>query len=113
MNADAQLAYGIFWTIYAVGFVIFFYMISRVFRIIPVYGVRTLLQAVLIVVLLTPVASSEAVDWWIPAWLHGAYEGILGEAEEAARAFFNMGIAALVMLLVWMLDLVRYRMTRK
>ena len=113
MDAEAQLAYGIFWALYAVAFVVFFYMVTRLFRLIPLYGLRTLLQAALVVILLTPVESSEAVNWWIPAWLHGGYEGILGNADEAARAFFNMGLASLVMLLVWILDLVRYRLVRK
>lgn len=113
MDANAQLAYGIFWALYAVAFVLFFYMMSRLFRVLPFYGLRTLLQAALVVIFLTPVESSEAINWWIPAWLHGGYEGILGEADEAARAFFNLGLAALAMLLVWVLDLVRYRLTRK
>ncbi len=113
MNTEAELAYGIFWALYAVAFVVFFYMVSRLFRLLPVYGLRTLLQAALVVIFLTPVASSEAINWWIPAWLHAGYEGILGNADEAARAFFNLGLASLVMLLVWILDLVRYRLVRK
>lgn len=113
MDADTQMAYAIFWTVYAVAFVILFYTLSRLFRIIPVYALRTLLQAALVVVLLTPVESSEALNWWIPAWLHGGYESVLGDADEAARAFFNMGLAAAVMALVWVLDLVRYRYVRR
>lgn len=113
MTADAQTAYGIFWAIYAVGFVIFFFMMTRLFRLIPVYGVRTLLMVVLAVILLTPVESREAIGWWIPAWLHGGYESILGDMHEASRAFFNMGLAAVALLLVWVLDLVRYRLVRR
>ncbi|MDV2079759.1 hypothetical protein [Marinobacter xestospongiae] len=113
MNAEAQLAYGIFWGIYILGFLVFFYVMSRFFRLLPLYGLRTLLQAVLIVAIATPVESAEVAGWWIPAWLHGGYEAILGNAEEAARAFFNMGLAAMVMTLVWLLDLVRYRLTRR
>lgn len=113
MDAETQLAYGIFWTLYALGFVVFFIMMSKLFRLLPLYGLKTLLQSVLIVVFLTPVESSEAVNWWIPAWLHGGYEAILGNDDQAARALFNLGIAALVMLLVWMLDLVRYRLVKK
>ncbi len=113
MDAETQLAYGIFWTLYVFGFLIFFIMMSKLFRLLPLYGLKTLLQSVLIVLLLTPVESSEAVNWWIPAWLHGGYEAILGNTEQAARAAFNLGIAALVMLLVWMLDLVRYRLVKK
>lgn len=112
MDADTQLAYGIFWALYAIAFVVFFYMMSRLFRGLP-YPVKTFLQAAMMVLFLTPVASSEAVNWWIPAWLHGGYEAILGDANEAARAFFNMGLAALAMLLVWILDLVRYRLAKK
>lgn len=113
MTADAQLAYGIFWAVYATGFLIFFIMMSRFFKIIPVYGLRTLLQAALIVLILPPVESAEVAGWWVPAWLHGGYETILGNTEEAARAFFNIGIAGLVMALVWILDLVRYRLVRR
>lgn len=113
MNADAQLAYGIFWAIYAVGFLVFFIMMSRLFRALPLYGLRTLLQVALVVLLLTPVESGEVADWWIPAWLHGGYEFILGHAEEAARAFFNMGVAGLALLLVWILDLLRYRLVNR
>lgn len=113
IDADAQLAYGIFWAMYAVAFVIFFYMLSKLFRFIPLYGVRTLLQAALVVLLLTPVESAEVANWWIPAWLYGGYEAILGDAGEAARAVFNLGLAGLVMLLVWILDLVRYRLVKR
>lgn len=113
MNADAQLAYGIFWAVYVVGFLIFFLMMSRVFRLIPLYGVKTLLQAALVVLLLTPVESSEVAGWWIPAWLHGGYETILGNVEESVRAFFNMGLAGLVVILIWMLDLLRYRLASR
>ncbi|WP_404362294.1 hypothetical protein [Marinobacter sp.] len=113
MDADTQLAYAIFWTLYAVAFVVFFYMASKLFRILPLYGLRTLLQAALVVFFLTPVESSEAVNWWMPAWLHGGYEVILGEAEEASRALLNLGLASLAMLLVWILDLVRYRLVKR
>lgn len=113
MNADAQIAYGIFWAVYIVGFLIFFIMMSRLFRIIPLYGLRTLLQAVLLAALLTPVESSEVAGWWIPAWLHGGYETILGNVDESVRAFFNMGLAGLLVALIWMLDLVRYRLVSR
>jgi hypothetical protein len=113
MDADTNLAYGIFWVAYAVAFVVFFYAVSRLFRLIPVYGVRTLLQAALIVIVLTPVESSEVDGWWMPAWLHGGYESILGNTDEAGRALLNLGIAAIVMLLVWVLDMARYRLVKK
>jgi len=113
IDSEAQLAYGIFWAVYAVSFVVFFYMISRLFRVIPLYGVRTLLQAALIVLLLTPVESAEVGGWWVPAWLYGGYELSLGDAEASGRALLNMGLAALVMLLVWVLDLVRYRLVKR
>lgn len=113
MDADAQLAYALFWAAYAISFVVFFYLISRLFRILPFYGLRTLLQAALVVVLLTPVESSDVAGWWVPAWLHGGYGSILGDSDDAYRAFFNMGLAGLAMLLVWILDLVRYRFFRK
>ena len=112
IDAETNLAYGIFWALYAVAFVVFFYTISRLFRVIPVYAIRTLLQAALIVLLLTPVESGEVAGWWMPAWLHGGYETILGDAANAGRAFVNMGIASLVMVLVWVLDLVRYRLVK-
>ncbi|WP_150913267.1 hypothetical protein [Marinobacter halotolerans] len=113
LDAQANLAYGLFWALYAVAFVVFFYAISRLFRIIPVYGIRTLLQAALVVILLTPVESSEVDGWWIPAWLHGGYETILGNTDEAGRAMLNLGIAAIIMLLVWVLDMVRYRLVKR
>lgn len=113
IDTDAQLAYGIFWVIYAVSFVVFFYTMSRLFRILPLYGLRTLLQSALIVLLLTPVESAEVSSWWVPAWLYGGYELILGDAEASGRAIFNLGVAALVMLLVWVLDLVRYRLVKR
>ncbi len=113
LDTQANLAYGLFWVVYAVAFVVFFYSVSRLFRLIPVYAIRTLLQAALVVILLTPVESSEVAGWWIPAWLHGGYESILGNADEAGRAILNLGIAAFIMLLVWILDIVRYRLVRR
>ncbi|MFN2359629.1 MAG: hypothetical protein ABR522_00925 [Marinobacter sp.] len=113
IDAETNLAYGIFWALYAVSFVVFFYMMSRLFRVVPVYALRTLLQAALIVIFLTPVESGEVAGWWIPAWLHGGYETILGDASEAGRAYLNFGIASLAMVLVWILDLVRYRLVKR
>jgi hypothetical protein len=66
-----------------------------------------------VALLLTPVESPDLAGWWIPAWLFGGYEMILGDAEASGRALFNLGLAGLVMLLVWVLDLVRYRLVRK
>ena len=113
MDVETNFAYGLFWVIYLIAFVVFFYAILRPFRIIPVYGIRTLLQAALVVVLLTPVESSEAPGWWMPAWLHAGYETILGQPDEAGRAILNLGIAAIIMLLVWILDMVRYRLVKR
>lgn len=113
IDTDAQLAYSIFWAAYAIAFVVFFYMMKSLFRFIPLYGLRTLLLAALVALLLTPVESPALADWWIPAWLYGGYELILGEADAAGRALFNLGIAGLVMLLVWILDLVRYRLVKR
>ncbi|MEP1216091.1 MAG: hypothetical protein ABJM11_21230 [Marinobacter sp.] len=113
IDAETNLAYGIFWALYAVAFVIFFYMMGRLFRLIPLYAIRTLLQAALVVVFLTPVESAEVADWWIPAWLYAGYETILGDASEAGRAILNFGMASAAMLLVWILDLVRYRLVKR
>lgn len=113
LDADSQTAYALFWGIYAVGFALFYWAMSKLIRWLPLYGVRTLLKAALIVLIATPVQSATVDGWWVPAWLYGGYETFLGDPSEAARAFFNMGAAALVMLLVWILDLVRYRFTRR
>ena len=67
----------------------------------------------LVVLVLTPVESPDVAGWWIPAWLFAGYELILGDTDAAGRALFNFSIAAIVMLLVWILDLVRYRLVRK
>jgi hypothetical protein len=113
IDTDAQMAYGIFWAAYAIAFVVFFYMMKSLIRFLPLYGLRTLILAALVALLLTPVESPQVADWWIPAWLYGGYEVILGEADAAGRALFNLGLAGLVMLLVWVLDLVRYRLVRR
>src|SRR5690554_3224006 len=107
MDADSQTAYALFWGIYIVGFVLFYWAMSRVFRLLPLYGLRSLLKVALIVLLVTPVQSTVVDGWWVPAWLFAAYETFLGEPAEAARAFFNMAVAAVIMALVWILDLVR------
>lgn len=113
IDTDAQTAYAIFWGAYAIAFVVFFYMMKKLFRFLPLYGFRTLLLAALVAVLLTPVESPELAGWWIPAWLFGGYELVLGDAANAGRAWLNLTIGRLVMLLVWILDLVRYRLTRR
>ncbi|PVY78290.1 hypothetical protein C8D92_102330 [Tamilnaduibacter salinus] len=109
MTPESELAYGVFWTLYVAGFALFFWVFSRAIRSLPLYGMRSLLKAALIAALLTPVASTEAANWWIPAWLHGGYEVIQGHAEEAARAFSNLTLAGGSMFIVWLLDLVWYR----
>jgi len=45
--------------------------------------------------------------------LFAGYELILGDISAAGSAIFNFTVASLVMLLVWILDLVRYRLVRK
>ncbi|GHD45808.1 hypothetical protein SAMN05216429_105155 [Marinobacter persicus] len=112
-DTETTLAYGIFWIAYCVGFVLFFYMMKALFRFLPFYGLRTLLLSVLVVLLLTPVESPEVAGWWIPAWLFSGYELVLGDTRAAADGLFNFAVASVVMLLVWLLDLVRYRLTRK
>lgn len=106
MTPDANLLYAIFWTVYAISFAIFFVLLTRAMRSWP-YWLKTLIQSVLIVILLTPVQSTEAVNWWIPAWLHGGYEFILGNVDEMNRAVRNVSLAGGVMLVVWILDLLR------
>lgn len=113
IDSDASMAYGIFWAAYLVAFAVFFYMMKRLFRFLPLYGLRTLLLAALAVLFLTPVESPDLAGWWVPAWLFGGYELILGNVDSAARAVFNLGAAGLGMLLVWILDLVRYRLVRR
>jgi hypothetical protein len=113
IDTDAQIAYGIFWTAYMVASVVFLYIMRRLFRFLPFYGLRTLLLAALVVILLTPVESSEVAGWWVPAWLYGGYELILGEAADAGLALFNLSVAGLVMALVWILDMVRYRLGKR
>ncbi|MGC8119072.1 hypothetical protein [Marinobacter sp. VGCF2001] len=113
IDSDASLAYGIFWAAYAVAFVVFFYMMKSLFRIVPFYGLRTLLLSALVVLLLTPVESPDVMGWWIPGWLFAGYELILDNTEAASLALVNFSLAAIVMLLVWILDLVRYRLVRK
>lgn len=113
IDTDAQIAYGIFWAAYAIAFVVFYYMMKKLFRFLPLYGFRTLLLAALVAFLLTPVESPEIAGWWMPAWLFGGYEIILGDADAAGRALLNLGIAGIVMLLVWILDLVRYRLSKR
>lgn len=113
IDTDAHLAYGIFWAAYAIAFVVFFYMMKALCRFLPLYGLRTLLLAALVALLLTPVESPELAGWWIPAWLFGGYELILGDATDAGRAMFNLALGGAVMLLVWILDMVRYRLSRR
>jgi hypothetical protein len=45
--------------------------------------------------------------------LYGGYELILGEAADAGLALFNLSVAGLVMALVWILDMVRYRLGKR
>ncbi|MBJ6137719.1 hypothetical protein [Marinobacter litoralis] len=113
IDADASLAYAIFWGAYAAAFIVLFYMMKALFRFLPFYGFRTLLLAALTVLVLTPVESPDLAGWWIPAWLYAGYELVLGDIDAAGVALFNFGLAAAVMLLVWILDLVRYRLVTK
>lgn len=113
LDTDSQTAYALFWSIYAVGFALFYWAMSKLIRFVPLYGLRTLLKAALIVLIATPVQSATVDGWWVPAWLYGGYESFLGDPAEAARAFFNMGAVAMIMALVWILDLVRYRFTKR
>lgn len=113
VDSEAQGAYALFWGVYGLAFLVFYWALGRMVRWLPLYGLRTLLKAALVVVLATPVQSATLEGWWVPAWIYGGYESVLGDTDEAARAFLNMALAGIVMTLVWMLDMIRYRFTRK
>jgi hypothetical protein len=112
MDAELQNVYGLFWGAYGVGLVLFLWMMQRLLRFLPFYGLRTLLLAALTAILVAPVESLDIAGWWIPAWLYGGYELILGNSVAASAAALNLALAGMVLLLVWILDLVRYRMKR-
>lgn len=112
MDAELQNVYWLFWAAYGVGLVLFLWMMQRLLRFLPFYGLRTLLLAVLAAILVAPVESVDIAGWWIPAWLYGGYELILGNSVAASAALLNIALAGMVLLLVWILDLVRYRMQR-
>ncbi|HLV77089.1 MAG TPA: hypothetical protein VKY53_04095 [Marinobacter sp.] len=113
IDADAAFSYGVFWAAYGLAFLVLFFLLKALLRVLPLYGLRTLLLAALAVLLLTPVESPEVAGWWIPAWLFAGYELILGDVTAAGSALVNFTLASLLMLLVWILDLVRYRLVRK
>jgi hypothetical protein len=109
MDAELQNVYGLFWSAYGVGLVLFLWATQKLLRFLPFYGLRTLLLAALTAVLVAPVESLDIAGWWIPAWLYGGYELILGNSVAASAALLNLALAGMVLLLVWILDLVRYR----
>ncbi|MFE8069694.1 hypothetical protein QQM79_01425 [Marinobacteraceae bacterium S3BR75-40.1] len=102
LNLDAY-AWG--WIIYCAGFLLCFWVASRLIRLIPFYVVRQTLKAILIVLFLTPVASHEVANWYNPAWLYLGYESILGNEEHALQALTNLGIGAAIMLFVLCIDI--------
>jgi hypothetical protein len=112
MDAELQNVYGLFWGVYGVGLVLFLWMMQRLLRFLPFYGLRTLLLTALTAILVAPVESLDIAGWWVPAWLYGGYELILGNSVAASAAALNLALAGMVLLLVWILDLVRYRMKR-
>jgi len=112
MDAELQNVYWLFWAAYGVGLVLFLLMMQRLFRFLPFYGLRTLLLAALAAILAAPVESLDIAGWWVPAWLYGGYELILGDSVAASAALLNLALVGMVLLLVWILDLVRYRMKR-
>lgn len=112
MDAELQNVYWLFWAAYAVGLVLFLWTMQRLLRFLPLYGLRTFLLAALAAVLVAPVESVDVAGWWAPAWLYGGYELILGDSVAAGAAILNLALAGVVLLLVWILDLVRYRLQR-
>lgn len=112
MDAELQNTYWLFWGAYGIGLVLFLWMMQRLLRFLPFYGLRTLLLAVLAAILVAPVESVDIAGWWIPAWLYGGYELVLGEGAAASAAVLNIALVGMVLLLVWILDLVRYRVQR-
>ena len=112
IDAELQNVYWLFWCAYGVGLALFLWMMQRLFRLLPLYGLRTLLLAAFAAILIAPVESLDVAGWWVPAWLYGGYELILGDQVAASAALLNIALAGMVMLLVWILDLVRYRLKR-
>ena len=81
-------------------------------RRLPPAWLNLLMRALMVVILFTPVASNAATHWLVPAWLYAGYSIILGQSDQLARALSGLGLAAIIMGVVWLLELVRRRVSR-
>jgi len=70
------------------------------------HTLKKLMRMLLVVVLFTPVNISDSGTWFVPAYLVGGYEWILGNLEQAQPALLNLGIALAVGVGILLLDVV-------
>lgn len=97
-------AYAIAWVVYVVCFVIGYVAFTRLTLGLRPDGLRQFLKGLVLVLFLTPVATQGYPDWYVPAWLEGGYEAILGDTAAAANAFFNLSVAAVGMIVILIVD---------
>ena len=97
-------AYVTAWVVYLACFAIAFFAFTRLIRNLRPVGLRQFLKGLAIVLFLTPVEVSGAKGWYVPAWLEGGYETVLGDTNAAGDAFFNLAVVAIVVALVLVAD---------
>lgn len=110
MSLDAFLnGYVLAWLAYLASAALAQLVFWRMVRRLRPRALQLLLRAVIAVLLFTPVYSHSQAGWLAPAWLYGSYEMILGHSAYATKAFTNLTVAGVVMLVIWGLEVLRFR----
>ena len=105
--------YAIAWIVYLLAFLVLYGVVARIVWYLPLRVLRQFLKGLFAVLLLTPVMSTQADGWLMPAWLNLAYGLILGQEAEMGRTLFNFFLAGMLLLLALILDAGWHRLRRR
>ena len=103
-------SYVIAWVIYLISAVGLTCVFWRMTRSLVLRRTRRSLRALVAVILFTPINMGGNSVWLVPAYLVGAYDGLLGHTENALRAGVYISSAYVLMISVILLESVMRRL---
>lgn len=105
--------YAIAWSVYLLAFLVLYGVFTRIVWYLPLRILRQFLKGLFAVMLLTPVVSTQADGWLMPAWLSFVYGLVLGQEAEMGRTLFNFFLAGMLLVLVLIVDAGWHRLRRR
>ena len=98
------------WSAYLLSAVGLVFVFWRMTKNLKFRRTRRSLRSLVAVILFTPINIIEDSIWLAPAYLVGAYDWVLGKAENALEAGIYIAVAYILMMFLIMLESVMRRL---